>query len=155
MQEDMKAKVDELTPSTKQVDLLVKVLSLGDRRTIDSKYGGSRDLMEARVGDETATVTMTLWDDQIDEVDEDDVLEIDNGYVSLVRGHMRLNVGKYGSFSTSDEDIPEVNTGVDMSEREYEDDRSRSRRGGGSSGSYGGNRPRRDDQKRSRGRRRF
>ncbi len=151
------SKVDELTPATKQVDVLVKVLSLGDRRTIDSKYGGSRDLVEAVVGDETATVTMTLWDDQINQVDEDNVLAIDNGYVSLVRGRMRLNVGKYGSFKKSEEDIPEVNTDVDMSDREYETDRGPRRGGGrpgGGSGSYGGG-SRRRNERRPRGRRRF
>ncbi len=155
MEERSLAKVDELTPSTKQVNLLVKVLSMGDRKTIDSKYGGSRDLVEAVVGDETAVVTMTLWDDQIDQVAEDDVLEIDNGYVSLVRGHMRLNVGKYGSFKTSEEDIQEVRTDVDLSEREYETDRYSSRRGGRHSGSYGGGGQRRESRGRSQGRRRY
>lgn len=140
-------KIDELTPGTKQVDLRVKVLSLGDRKTIDSKYGGSKDLVEAVVGDETGTVIMTLWEDQIDRVAEDGTLAIDNGYVSLVRGHMRLNVGKYGSFKPSDDDIEEVNTSVDMSDREYESDRNGPRRGGGG--------PRRDNPRPSRGRRRY
>lgn len=140
-------KIDELTPGTKQVDLHVKVLSLGDRKTIDSKYGGSKDLVEAVVGDETGTVIMTLWEDQIDRVAEDRTLAIDNGYVSLVRGHMRLNVGKYGSFKPSDDEIEEVNTSVDMSDREYESDRNRPRGGGGG--------PRRDNPRPSRGRRRY
>ncbi len=161
MEERSIAKVDELTPSTKQVDLLVKVLSLGDRKTIDSKFGGSRDLVEAVVGDETGTVIMTLWEDQIDEVAQDDVLTIDNGYVSLVRGHMRLNVGKYGSFKPSEDEMPEVNTDVDVSDREYETDRYSSRRGGrdrsssSDRGAYGGGRPRRDNRRQGRGRRRY
>lgn len=155
MEERSKAKVDELTPSMKQVDLTVKVISLGERKTIDSKYGGSRDLVEALVGDETATVIMTLWDDQIDAVSAEDVLAIDNGYVSLVRGHMRLNVGKYGSFQVSDEDIPEIRDDVDMSDREYESDRYGSRRGGGGSSSYGGGRSGRSNQRRPRGRGRY
>ncbi|MFQ5553296.1 MAG: single-stranded DNA-binding protein, partial [Thermoplasmata archaeon] len=123
MEEKNLVKVDELTPASKNADVTVKVLSLGERKTIDSKFGGSRDLVEATVGDETATVILTLWGDQIDGVAQDDVLEIDNGYVSLVRGHMRLNVGKYGSFKKSDEEIPEVNTSVDRSADEYESDR--------------------------------
>ncbi len=155
MEERSKAKLDELTPSMRQVDVLVKVLSLGDRKTIGSRYGNSRDLVEAVVGDETATVTMTLWDDQIDRVAEDDVLSVDNGYVSLVRGHMRLNVGKYGSFKSSDQDIADVKTEVDMSEREYETDRYTSRRGGSTSGSYGGGGPRRRKERRPRGRRKY
>ncbi|MFQ6013355.1 MAG: single-stranded DNA-binding protein, partial [Thermoplasmata archaeon] len=105
MEEKTFVKIDELTPASKQADVVVKVLSLGERKTIDSKFGGSRDLVEAVVGDETGTVILTLWGDQIDGVVQDEVLDIDNGYVSLVRGHMRLNVGKYGSFKKSDKEI--------------------------------------------------
>ncbi len=160
MEERSIKKVDELTPASKQADVLVRVLSLGDRKTIDSKFGGSRDLVEAVVGDETGTVILTLWGDQIDEVAQDDVLDIENGYISLVRGHMRLNVGKYGSFKKSDEEISEVNESVDMSAQEYERERrdfGRGRGGGSSYGgrqSYGGGRSRRDDRRRGGGRRR-
>ncbi|MFQ5907622.1 MAG: single-stranded DNA-binding protein [Thermoplasmata archaeon] len=151
MEEKNPVKVDELTPASKNADVTVKVLNLGERKTIDSKFGGSRDLVEATVGDETATVILTLWGDQIDGVAKDDVIDIDNGYVSLVRGHMRLNVGKYGSFKKSDEEIPEVNTSVDRSADEYESDRRPPR--GGSYG--GGGRGRGNQQRRSRGRRRY
>ncbi len=161
MEERSIAKVDELTPGSKQVDVQVKVLSLGDRKTIDSKYGGSKDLVEAVVGDETGTVIMTLWDDQIDRVAQDNVLDIENGYVSLVRGHMRLNVGKYGSFKESDGEIEEVNTSVDVSDREYESDRRGPRHGSGGRSSFGDRGfhgdggPRRDNRRQSGRRRRY
>ncbi len=124
---------------------------MGERRSIDSKFGGSRNLCEAVVGDETGTVILSLWEDQIDQVSEGDVLQVNNGYVSLVRGHMRLNVGKYGSFKKSDQEIAEVNTSVDRSADEYESDRRPPR--GGSYG--GGSRGRGNQQRRSRGRRRY
>ncbi len=157
MQEESTTKVGDLTPASKKVDVIVKVLSLGDRKTIDSKFGGSRDLVEAVVGDETGTVTLTLWEDQIDRVALDEVLAINNGYVTLVRGHMRLNVGKYGTMDKSEEDIPEVNTSVDMSAQEFERERrdfGRGRRSGSDFGekrSYG--RGRQDREGRRRGQR--
>ncbi len=161
-EEREEVQVKDLTPASKRADILVKVLSLGERKTIDSRTGESRDLMEAVVGDETGTILMTLWEDQIDRVSENDVLEIQNGYVSLVRGHMRLNVGKYGSMDQSEQDIPEVNTEVDMSAQEFERERrdfGRRRwddRGGyGEGRSQGRGRSRGDDRKRGRGRRRF
>jgi replication factor A1 len=159
MEEKNLVKVDELTPASKNADVTVKVLNLSERKTIDSKFGGSRDLVEATVGDETGTVILTLWGEQIDAASQDDVLEINNGYVSLVRGHMRLNVGKYGSFKKVDEEIPDVKTSVDKSADEYEQER-RPSRGGGSYGGGGGGgggrgRPRGDQPRRSRGRRRY
>ncbi|MCJ2531348.1 MAG: single-stranded DNA-binding protein [Candidatus Thermoplasmatota archaeon] len=157
MEEKNLVKVDELTPASKNADVTVKVLNLSERKTIDSKFGGSRDLVEATVGDETGTVILTLWGEQIDAAAQDDVLEITNGYVSLVRGHMRLNVGKYGAFKKVDEEIPEVKTSVDKSADEYEQER-RPSRGGGSYGGGGGGgrgRPRGNQPSRSRGRRRY
>lgn len=116
-------KVDELSPASKRVNIVVKVLDIGEKREVPSRMGGSRTLAEARVGDETGTVVMTLWEDQIAQVSPEDVLLIDNGFMSLVRGHLRLNVGQYGSFSANEEDISEVKEEVNMSDREYESER--------------------------------
>lgn len=159
-------KVKDLTPDAKQTNVLVKVVNIGERRTIDSKFGGSRQLAEAVVGDETGTILLSLWEAQIDQVQPNEVILVDNGYVSLVRGHMRLNVGKYGSFQKSEQDIPEVNSSVDVSAQEFERPQRYERRSfgyggsdfGGGRGRSGGGGGRRDDDRggqRDRGRRRF
>ncbi len=127
-------KVKDLTPESKQVNVLVKVVGLSEQREITSRFGEARKLVEATVGDETGTVLLTLWNDQIEQVAKDDTILIDNGYVSLVRGHIRLNVGKYGSLTKSEETLGDVNTSLDMSAVEYERE-PRYRSGG-----YGGER---------------
>ena len=156
-------KIKDLTPESKQVNVLAKVVGLSEQREITSRFGEARKLVEATVGDETGTVLLTLWNDQIGQVSKDESVLIDNGYVSLVRGHIRLNVGKYGSFAKAETPIETVNTALDVSAVEYErEPRYRSggyggrREGGerqfefGTGGSRGGNREHRD-----RGRRRF
>ena len=155
-------KVKDLTPESKQVNVLAKVVGLSEEREITSRFGEARKLVEATAGDETGTVLLTLWNDQIAQVTKDETILIDNGYVSLVRGHIRLNVGKYGSFAKAETPIETVNTALDVSAVEYErEPRYRSggyggRREGGErqfefgTGARGGNRERRD-----RGRRRF
>lgn len=144
--ETQSVKVDELTPESKRVNIVVKVLEIGERKEVSSRMGGSRALAEARVGDETGTVLMTLWEDQIDRVSEGEVLRIENGFMSLVRGHLRLNVGKYGSMSAVNDEMDEVNEEINLSDREYEQER---RPGGGRSdfgprggGGYGRGPPR-------------
>lgn len=142
-------KVDELTPESKRVNIVVKVLEIGEEKEVSSRTGGSRSLAEALVGDETASVLMTLWEDQIHQVEEGNVLQIDNGFMSLVRGHLRLNVGRYGSMSTVDDDL-EVNEELNISDREYEQARRPGGSGGGGRGGrggYGGG-GRRDDRRR-------
>jgi replication factor A1 len=173
MDEKALTKVKDLTPTSKQVNVLVKVVGLSEEREITSKFGEARKLVEATVGDETGTVLMTLWNDQIGSVNKDETLLIDNGYVTLVRGHIRLNVGKYGTMAKSDQTIETVNTALDVSAVEYEREpryrsggyggERRERSGGGDRqfefGTFGGGRGNsggnRDSNRKDRGRRRF
>jgi replication factor A1 len=137
-------KVRDLTPSSKQVNVHAKVISVGDAKEVMGKYGDPRKVAEAVIGDDTATITLSLWNEQIGSIAKDDVILIDNGYVSLVRGHMRLNVGRYGTLTKSTDPIGEINNTLDMSQQEFESERRsfgggyRDRGGGGGGGSYGG-----------------
>jgi len=132
-------KVRDLTPNSKQVNVLAKVLSVGEAKEVMGKFGDPRKVCEAVVGDDTAVITLSLWNEQIGTIAKDEVIFVDNGYVSLVRGHMRLNVGRYGNLSKSTESVGEVNQGLDMSQQEFESER-RSFGGGGfrDRGGYGG-----------------
>ena len=136
-------KVRDLTPNSKQVNVLAKVVSVGEPKEVMGKFGDPRKVCEAIVGDDTATIILSLWNEQIGSIQKDEVILVDNGYVSLVRGHMRLNVGRYGNLSKSTEAVGDVNSSLDMSQQEFESER-RSFGGGyrdrGSGGSYGGGR---------------
>jgi len=138
-------KVRDLTPNSKQVNVLAKVVSVGEPKEVMGKFGDPRKVCEAVVGDDTATIILSLWNEQIGTIAKDEIVLVDNGYVSLVRGHMRLNVGRYGNLSKSTEAIAEVNQTLDMSQQEFESERRsfggggyRDRGGGG--GGYGGGR---------------
>ena len=139
-------KVRDLTPNSKQVNVLAKVLSVGEPKEVMGKFGDPRKVCEAVVGDDTAVITLSLWNEQIGSIAKDEVILVDNGYVSLVRGHMRLNVGRYGNLSKSTEAIAEVNQSLDMSQQEFESERRSfggggyRDRGGGGGGGYGGGR---------------
>jgi replication factor A1 len=128
-------KVRDLTPNSKQVNVLAKVMSVGEPKEVMGKFGDPRKVCEAVVGDDTATITLSLWNEQIGTIAKDEVILVDNGYVSLVRGHMRLNVGRYGNLSKSTESIGEVNSTLDMSQQEFESERRSF--GGGRGGGYG------------------
>ncbi len=141
-------KVRDLTPSSKQVNVHAKVVNVGEAKEVMGKYGDPRKVAEAVIGDETATIILSLWNEQIGSIAKDDIIVVDNGYVSLVRGHMRLNVGRYGNLTKSTDPIAEVNQTLDMSQQEFESERRsfgggggyRDRGGGGGGGGYGGGR---------------
>ena len=133
-------KVRDLTPNSKQVNVLAKVVSVGEPKEVMGKFGDPRKVCEAIVGDDTATIILSLWNEQIGTIAKDEVVLVDNGYVSLVRGHMRLNVGRYGNLSKSTEAIAEVNQTLDMSQQEFESERRSFGGGYRDRGGYGGGR---------------
>ncbi|MCL5988929.1 MAG: single-stranded DNA-binding protein [Candidatus Thermoplasmatota archaeon] len=113
-------KIKDLTPESRSVNILAKVLSKSEPKAIQTKFGEEKSVTEVYIGDDTGKVILSLWGDQAAQTSDGQVVYIDNGYVSLVRGHIRLNVGKYGSLKPSEEELGEVNTELDVSEAEHE-----------------------------------
>ena len=135
-------KVEKLTPDSRQVNIKAKVVKKGEpRETVSRKDGTSHKVVDVMIGDETGSLYLSLWDDNIEKVSDGDVIEIKNGYVSLFRGSMRLNIGREGTLEKSTAEIGEVNTTNNLSDKQYEE---RPRypsfrpRYGGDSGGYGG-----------------
>jgi replication factor A1 len=133
-------KVETLTPQSRGVNTVVKVVSKGEVRSVTGRDYSVRRVTDALVGDETGSLYMTLWDDKIDAINEGATLSITNGYINLFRGNMRLNIGKYGSYEIVEESpIEEVNTENNLSDKKYEQPRRFNRyggRGGGRGGGY-------------------
>ncbi|MGQ4913854.1 MAG: hypothetical protein ACP6IU_03775 [Candidatus Asgardarchaeia archaeon] len=113
--------VSDLRPNAKSVNLKFKVVSKSEPREVTSRRDGStHKVVEAIIGDETGIIKMTLWDDQIDMIEENKTYELSNGYVGFFQNTLRLNIGRYGEVKESDEDISEVNMENNMSERVYQ-----------------------------------
>jgi replication factor A1 len=127
-------KVGDLTQYSRSVNTVVKVISKTEPRDVTSRADQSaHKVCEALVADETGSVYMTLWDEKIDELEDDSVIRITNGYINLFRGSMRLNLGRYGSYEVLEEaPFEDVNLDNNLSSKVFE---QRDR--------YGGRRPRR------------
>jgi replication factor A1 len=137
-------KVGELTPQSRAVNVLAKVVSKSEIRSIAAgRDGAAHKVSDALVGDETGCVYLTLWDDNIEKVKEEDTINVKNGYINLFRGNMRLNIGRYGTLEISEQALAgEVNKENNVSSKVYEEPR-RPFRGGrdfGGGRSYGGGR---------------
>ena len=76
--------VSDLRPNAKSVNLKFKVVSKSEPREVTSRRDGStHKVVEAVIGDETGIIKMTLWDDQIDMLEENKTYELSNGYVGF------------------------------------------------------------------------
>jgi len=117
-------KVKDLTPGSKWFTITVKVLRVGDERKVFSRRDGEEHkVAEALVGDETGTVLLSLWDEDIERVKEKigASVTITNGYVSTFRGSIRLSLGRFGKLEEAKKAVEEVNESYNVSEIKVEE----------------------------------
>ncbi|MEM2262814.1 MAG: hypothetical protein QW160_01165 [Candidatus Bathyarchaeia archaeon] len=126
-------KIGELTPNSRAVNVKAKVVSKSEIRNVASgRDGAPHTVCDALIGDETGCIYLTLWDDNIEKVREGETITIGNGYVTLFKGSMRLNVGRYGTLEIAKEALAcEVNTQNNLSSKVYEQQRRPFRGRGG------------------------
>ncbi len=112
-------KIGELTPRSRGVNLVAKVVSKSPERVVSSQYDQTEHrLSEVLIADETGAINLVLWDEKVDSVSEGDVVKIVNGFIKLFRGRMQLNLGRFGTIETSSIELSEVNTENNLSERQ-------------------------------------
>ena len=88
-------KIEELRNGMKQVDVEAKVLEKTATREVVSRYKNETyQVATAVIDDGTGKIKLTLWNDQIEQVNENDTVKIENGYVTSFRGEIQLNVGR-------------------------------------------------------------
>lgn len=84
----------------RRVDVTGKVVEKSEPRKVTSRYRGTTHrVATAILVDDTGSIKLTLWNEQIDQVNVNDVVKIENGYVTSFRGEIQLNVGRYGRLS--------------------------------------------------------
>ncbi len=132
--------IAELSPRSRSVNVKVHVIEKGEENEVVSRKDGSTyRVAEALVGDSSGCVLMSLWNEDIALVEEGGNYQILNGYVSIFKNSMRLNLGRNGQLEKIDEEI-EANQEVNMSEKEFENRfrprREDSRRGYGKKRRY-------------------
>ncbi len=90
-------KIKDLQNGMKRVSIEAQVLEKGETREVQSRFKEEKyNVATAVIGDETGTVKLTLWNEQINQVNPNDKIKIENGYVTSFKGEIQLNIGKYG-----------------------------------------------------------
>ena len=96
-------KVSELRPGMRKVDIKGKITEIGETREVMTRFGGVSRVADTAFTDDSGTVKLSLWNEDIDKVSVDDNIQIENGYVTSFRGETQLNVGRYGKLIVSKE----------------------------------------------------
>jgi replication factor A1 len=92
--------IKDLQDGMKRVSVEAKVVDKGDPREVKSRFKDETyRIVDAVVADETGSVKLTLWNEQIDLINVGDNIKIENGYVTSFKSEIQLNVGKFGKLT--------------------------------------------------------
>ncbi len=109
-----KKKVNELTGSEQNVDIVAKVV-FAERRDITVK-GLSKPIISGIIGDETGTASFTVWEPGSMELTKGSVQIFRNCYCKMWNDRITVNVGNRGRIeSAGDVTIDVPNSGVSSS----------------------------------------
>ncbi|HKZ93807.1 MAG TPA: OB-fold nucleic acid binding domain-containing protein [Candidatus Bathyarchaeia archaeon] len=93
-------KIKDLKDGMKKVEVEAKVTEKTGPREVISRYKDQvYRVANATISDGTGNIKLTLWNDQIEQVNVNDNIRVENGYITSFRGEIQLNVGRYGKLS--------------------------------------------------------
>ena len=93
-------KIAELRDGLRRIDVEAQVIEISEPREVRSRYTGETfRVAEATISDDSGTIKLVLWNEQIEQVNVNDKIRIENGYIKSFRGEIQLNVGRYGKLT--------------------------------------------------------
>lgn len=137
-------KIGDVKPLEKRLNVVFQVTSVGEEREINKRSGETHRVCDFTVADDTAAITLTLWNEDIDAISVSNVYKLSNGFANVFQNSLRLSKGKFGEISEDETVFDEVKEDNNRSSEHVEDPRRRSyrQRGGGygdrGGGGYGG-----------------
>ena len=88
--------LEEAKNMINKINVRAKVIDKTEPRTVNKKDGGTIDVCDATLEDESGTMKFTLWGDDIPKVSVGDTVEITNGFTNTFKGEVSLQKGKFG-----------------------------------------------------------
>lgn len=90
-------RIKDLRAGMKNLKLRVKVLEIPEPNRVYTRLGAPALVSNVLVSDETGTMRMSLWNQQISAVSEGDEINIENGRIASFRGELQLRIGRNAS----------------------------------------------------------
>jgi replication factor A1 len=88
--------IKDLQVGMKQINLKAKVLKISEPTLVFTRFGNYASVANALIADETGTIKLCLWNEQIETMSTGSTIQIENANVSAFRGEKQLRIGKKG-----------------------------------------------------------
>ena len=100
--------IKDLRVGMKKINLKAKVLEVAKPTFVFTRFGSYASVANASVADETGTVKLCLWNEQIEAVSTGDMVQVENAHMSLFRGERQLRIGKNGKLNIVEKVEPKL-----------------------------------------------
>ena len=91
--------IRDLRCGMKRINLKALVLDVPKAMLVFTRFGEYAHVSNALIADETGTIKVCLWNEKINAVSVDSVVQIENASVTKFRGETQLRLGKNGRLS--------------------------------------------------------
>ncbi len=92
-------KISDLKAGTGNVSITATVIQKEEPREVVSKFGKKLMVANITLKDDSGTINMSLWGNDINTVKAGDKVELSNCYVNEFRGVPQLSTGKFGKIT--------------------------------------------------------
>jgi replication factor A1 len=89
----------DLRTGMKKVNVKARVLEIAKPVVVFTRFGNYASVANALIADETGTIKLCMWNEQINSVSVGGIVQIENASVSTFRGERQLRIGKKGLLS--------------------------------------------------------
>jgi len=89
-------KISELNIGQGNVEIEGTISEIGETKTFN-KFGKDLSVANAILKDDSGSIKLTLWNDDVSRFKDGDKLKVINGYVNEFQGEKQLTSGKFGS----------------------------------------------------------
>jgi replication factor A1 len=92
-------KIAQLKNKMKHVDLKAKIIEILPVKRVMTRFGDWANFTNVEIADETGSIQLSLWNNQMLNHDVGDAIEITNGHVTQYRGKLQLRLGRKGTIT--------------------------------------------------------
>jgi replication factor A1 len=100
--------IRDLRSGMTQVCLKAKVLEVPKPNLVYTRFGNYASVANALIADNTGTIRLCLWNEQIGSISAGDTIQIENAKASTFKGQRQLSIGRKGLLCNVDESSCQV-----------------------------------------------
>ncbi|MFA5106281.1 MAG: OB-fold nucleic acid binding domain-containing protein [Candidatus Micrarchaeia archaeon] len=87
--------INELKPN-QNATVSGEITAVEPAREVVTKFGKKMRVANATLKDATGEVVLSLWNDDIEKIQQGQQVTVDNGWVTEFKGNIQISTGKFG-----------------------------------------------------------